>query len=274
MRRRGRGAEVVLSKPGLAVVALTVALTGCPSTAPPFPAGRLVDLTHDFDERTIYWPTSPEFEIETLSDGVTEGGFYYLAKRFSTAEHGGTHIDAPIHFAKGRNAVDEIALENLIGPGIVVDVTEACAADRDYQVTAEDFLAWERDHGPIPGGAIVLLRTGFGDYWPDRVRYLGTGARGPEAVPDLHFPGLHPDAARWLITERAIRAIGLDTASIDYGPSRGFGSHVTLFARNVPAFENVAHLDELPESGFTVVALPMKIRGGSGGPLRIIAIVP
>lgn len=262
-----------MSKSMRAVVLLAVALTGCSSPASRFPSGRLVDLTHAFDERTIYWPTSPQFEIETLSEGVTDRGYYYVAKRFSTAEHGGTHIDAPIHFAEGRNAVDEIALENLIGPGIVVDVEGACAEERDYQVAVDDFVAWESEHGPIPGGAIVLLRTGFGERWPDRARYMGTDARGPEAVPDLHFPGLHPDAARWLITERAIRAVGLDTPSIDHGPSQDFGAHVTLFARNVPAFENVANLDELPESGFTVVALPMKIRGGSGGPLRIIAIV-
>jgi kynurenine formamidase len=236
-------------------------------------AGRLIDLTHAFDEETIYWPTSPEFEIETLSEGVTERGYFYVAHRISTAEHGGTHIDAPIHFFEGRNTVDQIALEQLIGPGIVVDVREACETNRDYLVSVLDFEAWEANHGPIPGGAIVLLRTGFAEYWPDRARYMGTDARGPEAVADLHFPGLHPEAARWLTTERAIRAIGLDTPSIDNGPSVDFAAHVALFERNIPAFENVANLDELPATGFTIIALPMKIRGGSGGPLRIAAIV-
>ena len=259
-----------------AAVVFASVLTGCASAPPtPFPSGRLVDLTHPFDEDTIYWPTSPGFKIETLSEGVTERGYYYLAKRFSTAEHVGTHIDAPIHFGETGLTVDAIALEHLIGPGIVLDVRKPCEADRDYQVGVDDFLAWERKHGPIPSGAIVLLRTGFGKFWPDRMRYMGTDARGPEAVQDLHFPGLHPDAARWLIDpERGIRAVGLDTPSIDYGPSVDFKTHVTLFERNVPAFENVANLDGLPEAGFTVVALPMKIRGGSGGPLRIIAIVP
>jgi kynurenine formamidase len=260
----------------LTVVVLACVAAGC-ATAPatPFPSGRLVDLTHPFDEDTIYWPTSPGFEIETVSEGVTDRGHYYLAKRFRTAEHGGTHIDAPIHFFENGVTVDAIALEHLVGPGIVVDVRKACEDDPDYQVGVDDFLAWEQRHGPIPSGAIVLLSTGFGKFWPDRVRYMGTDARGPDAVSDLHFPGLHPDTARWLMSpERAIRAVGLDTPSIDHGPSVDFETHVTLFGRNIPAFENVANLDELPATGFTVVALPMKIGGGSGAPLRIIAIVP
>lgn len=251
-------------------VILTFA-TACSSPAP-FPSGRLVDLTHAYDEQTIYWPTSPEFEVETLSEGVTEKGYFYLSKRFSTAEHGGTHIDAPIHFFEGRNTVDEIDLEQLIGPGVVVDVSGPCGDDRDYRVGVEDFRAWEKEHGPLPLGTIVLLRTGFGEYWPDRARYMGTAERGPDAVGDLHFPGLHHEAVPWL-RERGIRAIGLDTPSIDHGPSQDFPSHVALFEHNVPVFENVANLEELPATGFSVIALPMKIRGGSGGPLRIVAIV-
>jgi kynurenine formamidase len=124
----------------------------------------------------------------------------------------------------------------------------------------------------MPHGTIVLLRTGFGEYWPDRARYMGTAERGADAVGDLHFPGLHHEAVPWL-RERGIRAIGLDTPSIDHGPSQDFPSHVALFEHNVPVFENVANLDELPATGFAVIALPMKIRGGSGGPLRIVAIV-
>ncbi|HEY4643237.1 MAG TPA: cyclase family protein, partial [Bacteroidota bacterium] len=128
-------------------------------------------------------------------------------------------------------------------------------------------------HGRIPQKAIVLIRTGYGSFWPDREKYMGTPERGTEAVAKLHFPGLHPDAAKWLIDERSVKAVGLDTPSIDHGQSTQFESHVTLFEANVPAFENVANLDQLPVNGFTVVALPMKIRGGSGGPLRIIALV-
>jgi kynurenine formamidase len=221
----------------------------------------------------VFWPTETGFVLEKQHEGVTEKGYFYASNRFSSPEHGGTHIDAPIHFAKGRLTVDEIPLERLTGPGVVVDVSDKCAADRDYQVRVADFEAWEKRHGRLPDGAIVFLRTGFGKYWPDRARYMGTDERGAAAVAKLHFPGLHPDAAKWLVTSRSIDAIGLDTPSIDYGQSTTFASHVTLFERDVPALENVANLDELPAKGFTVVALPMKIRGGSGGPVRIAAFV-
>ena len=179
--------------------------------------------------------------------------------------------DCEVH--RLRNTLDEIPLQQLLGPAIVVDVTRQCATNRDYQVTSENFQNWEKQNGRIPAGTIVLLRTGFGKYYPDRKSYLGTDERGAAAVAKLHFPGLHPEAARWLTQNRAIKAIGLDTASIDYGQSTLFESHRTLFDKNIPAFENVANLDKLPSKGFSVIALPMKIKGGSGGPLRIVAIL-
>ena len=234
---------------------------------------QAIDLSHVYDESTIFWPTEPGFVLEREFEGMTPGGYFYAANRFRTPEHGGTHIDAPIHFYREGRTVDAIPVEQLIGPGIVVDVSARCASDRDYQVTREDFMAWEDRHGRIPAGAIVLLRTGFGRYWPDRERYMGTDARGESAIPLLHFPGLHPDAAAWIADERHIGAIGLDTPSIDFGQSSTFGSHVALFARNVPALENVANLELLTEKGFTIVALPMKIGGGSGAPVRIVALL-
>ncbi len=243
--------------------------------AAPVPAvpQNLVDLSHSYAADTIYWPTDTQgFVLETLAAGMTEGGYYYAANRFSTAEHGGTHIDAPIHFAEGKPTVDEIPLERLVGPGVVIDVSEPAAADRDYLVGVADFERWEERHGPLPEDAIVLLRTGYGQHWGDRANYLGTELTGPEAVPELHFPGLDPGAAKWLVEQRQIAAIGLDTPSIDHGQSTLFESHVTLFKAEIPAFENVANLDRLPAKDFLVVALPMKIAGGSGGPLRIIAM--
>jgi kynurenine formamidase len=239
------------------------------------PVGRIVDLSHAYSADTLYWPTDTRgFEYTTLFAGKTDGGWYYSAGRFATAEHGGTHIDAPVHFAEGKPTVDAIPLERLVGPALVVDVAADCAADPDYQVRVQDLLDWEREHGRIPEGAIVLLRTGWSARWSDRERYLGTAKTGPGSVLGLHFPGLGPDGARWLAEERHIGAVGLDTASIDHGPSKRFGSHRTLFEHEIPAFENLANLDELPAKGFTVVALPMKIAGGTGGPLRAIAIVP
>jgi kynurenine formamidase len=268
--------RILLAAALLVGAACAVPSAPAPSTfAPSLADATVIDLTHAFGEDTIYWPTDTEgFVLETVSQGMTDAGYWYEAHRFRAAEHGGTHLDAPVHFAAGGWTADEIPVERLIGPAVVVDVTAAAAADRDYEVGIADFERWEAAHGRLPAGAIVLLRTGYGRLWPDRAAYLGTDRRGPEAIPELHFPGLGPEAARWLVAERSIDAIGLDTPSIDRGQSTTFESHRILFAANVPAFENVARLDALPAAGFTVVALPMKIRGGSGGPLRIVALVP
>jgi kynurenine formamidase len=235
---------------------------------------KIIDLTYPFEEQTVYWPTENGFKLLRGPAGVTEKGYFYSANRFVAAEHGGTHVDAPIHFFQGRQTVDQIPLERLTGEAVVIDVTEACAANRDYEIGVDDLRRWEEQHGRQLVEVIVLLRTGHGRHWNNRTHYLGTSKTGPDAVADLHFPGLDPAAARWLVEHRAIKSIGIDTPSIDHGQSRRFQSHVTLFEHNVPAFENVAHLDQLPETGAVVIALPMKIGEGSGAPLRIIALVP
>ncbi len=233
-----------------------------------------VDLTHPFDSTSIYWPTAEAFRLERVAAGMTPGGYYYAANNLRAAEHGGTHLDAPIHFAEGRHTADQIPLNRFIGPALVVDVIRKTQGDRDYRVTAEDLQEFERAHGRIPDGGILLLRTGWGRYWPDPVAYLGTGLQGEQAIPELHFPGLHAAAAEWLVNERAVDAVGIDTPSIDQGQSTTFDAHQILFGANIPAFENVANLDRLPATGAFVIALPMKIAGGSGAPLRIVAVVP
>lgn len=259
--------------PRRAAVACLALLPVACATAPDFPGGRVIDLGHAFDADTLYWPTEPGFVLERGSAGMTPAGYYYEAHRFRAPEHGGTHLDAPIHFAEGHWSVEQIPIERLVGEGVVVDVSRACARDRDHRISVAELEQWESRHGRLPAGGIVLLHTGFARRWPDRAGYLGTAERGPAAVPKLHFPGLDPAAARWLVNERAIGAVGLDTASIDPGTSRLFEAHRILFEANVPALENLARLDELPARGFGIVALPMKIRAGSGAPLRIVAIV-
>jgi kynurenine formamidase len=262
----------------LALVLVIAAMASCSRTAPAaavsFPDGVLIDLSHTFDGTTIYWPTSERFRLDKVADGVTPAGFYYAANNLFTAEHGGTHLDAPVHFAEGAQPVDRLPLDRLLGAAVIVDVTAQAGRDADYQVTVEDLTRIEREQGAIPEGAIVLIRTGFSTRWPDAARYLGTAERGEAGVRNLHFPGLHPDAARWLVANRPIKAIGIDTASIDYGQSTLYEAHRTLFARNIPAFENLTALERLPPRGAYVIALPMKIGGGSGGPLRAIAVVP
>ena len=232
-----------------------------------------IDLTHELSEEAIFWPTANRFRMTTDAEGVTDKGYYYSAYSFTTAEHGGTHIDAPVHFAEGRHHVDEIPLAQLIGDAVVVDVSSEVRKNRDHQVSVADLQAWEADHGEIPRHSIVLLRTGFGAYWPDAEKYLGTALRGQEGVAALSFPGLGVDAARWLMSQRDVKAVGIDTASIDHGKTTDFATHVALMTHNIPAFENVANLDKLPATGAWVIALPAKIRGGSGGPLRIVARV-
>lgn len=237
-------------------------------------AGHWVDLSHEYSDETLYWPTADGFSKETVFEGETEGGWYYTAYNISTAEHGGTHIDAPIHFAEGRQTVDQIPLYRLIAPAVVVDVRASAATDPDYQAGSEDIASWEEIHGPIPEGAIVLFNTGFSQRWPDADAYMGTGEKGEEAVASLHFPGIHPEAARFLVRQRGIASVGIDTPSIDYGQSSDFMTHRILFAHDIPGFENLANLDALPASGALLIALPMKIKGGSGGPLRAVAFVP
>jgi len=256
---------------------LPLLVAACSQPAPPapgFPAGRWIDLTHSFADDTVYWPTAAGFKHTVDSYGVTEKGYFYASYSYQASEHGGTHMDAPIHFAKDRLTAADIPVEKLVGPAAVVDVKVKCARDPDYGIGVADLEAWEEAHGRLPDGALVLLNTGYHRFWPDRVRYMGTDERGPDAVPKLHFPGLHPDAARWLVARRRVHGVGIDTPSIDPGQSQLFESHVTLFEADVPAFENVANLDALPAVGAFVVALPMKIRDGSGGPLRIVAWMP
>src|SRR5438552_16938418 len=213
-----------------------------------------VDLTYAFDSTTIYWPTAQPFRLEVVSAQRTPAGYYYAANNLAAAEHGGTHLDGPVHFAEGKHSTDQIPVSQLVGAACVIDVSRQAEASRDYRIAPVDLEAWERAHGPIPVGAIVLFHTGWGNRWPDRARYLGTTKTGAQAVPELHFPGIHPDAARWLV-QRRVHAVGIDTPSIDYGQSTTFDTHQTLFAADIPAFENVAHLSAVPATGAFVVAL-------------------
>lgn len=258
--------------PAVAALAAGLALA-CASAGGGPRLGTPVDLSHPFDEDTLYWPTAQGFSLERGFEGLTEEGYWYAAHRFSGAEHGGTHMDAPYHFAEEGRTAEAVTLERLIGPAAVVDVAEAAAEDPDLAVGREALLAFEAEHGRLEPGTILLLRTGWGERWPDAERYLGTARRGPEAVSELHFPGLAASGAR-LLVERGVAAVGIDTASIDPGQSGAFDAHRVLMAEGIPLFENLAELGRLPPRGATLVALPMKIGGGTGAPLRAVAFLP
>ena len=258
----------------LVIAALSLTACSKPAAVPEKADGRWVDLSHELAEDSPFWPTAEGFKHEVASYGKTPGGWFYSSYNLSFSEHGGTHLDAPIHFAAGKATADKIPLDRLIGPAAVIDVSKQSAASRDYQFTIADVEAWEKAHGRLPDGAILLFNTGFSKYWPDRKSYMGTDERGSDAVAKLHFPGLSGELARFLVEQRKIGAVGLDTPSLDYGQSKDFIVHRTLLGADIPGFENVADLDQLPPRGATVVALPIKIKDGSGGPLRIVAQLP
>ena len=261
----------------LVSLAALAALTACSPGERPDASeaeGEWIDLTHALGPDTIFWPTADPYVHEKVFAGTTDAGYYYSTYNLALSEHGGTHLDAPVHFAEGRQGADEVPLDRLIGPAAVIDVTAAAEADADYRVTRKDVLDWEAANGPLPEGAIVLVRTGFAKRWPDAASYLGTVLKGDAGVAALHFPGLSEEAARLLAEERDIAAVGIDTASIDYGQSRDYIAHRVILGRNIPAFENVADMAALPATGAMVVALPVKVQDGSGAPLRIVALLP
>jgi kynurenine formamidase len=254
---------------------LAIACSGSPDASNPVDLSRvdLVDLTHAFDARTVYWPTATTtFSHDTLAFGPTPGGYFYSAFTFSTPEHGGTHLDAPIHFAEGGQTAGAIPLDRLVARAVVIDVSAQAGSDRSYQLSPADVEAFETQHGRIAEGTIVLLRTGWSRHWPDRLAYLGDNTPGDASK--LTFPSFGPDAARLLVEQRRVAALGADVASIDIGASTGFMVHRIAGMANVPGFENLTNLDRLPPTGATVIALPMKIQEGSGGPLRAIALIP
>ena len=233
---------------------------------------KWIDLTYAFDSTTLYWPNNATgFVHHTDANGVTPLGFFYSSYSICTPEHGGTHLDAPIHFAKGAQTVDELPISSLTGHAVVIDVSAKALKNRDYQISVEDITTWEKQNGQLAENTIVLFKTGYGQFYPDRAQYYGSPKTGVDAIPELHFPGVAPVTTQWLVEKRNIKALGLDTPSMDYGQSKDFKTHQILLGKNKPGFENVANLDKLPVKGIYVIALPMKIGKGSGAPLRIIA---
>lgn len=240
--------------------------------AAPIDTSKAVDLTYTFDDKTIYWPTSPGFQWNHAAWGKTPGGYWYASANYSANEHGGTHLDSPIHFHEGGLSTDRIPVEKLIAPAVVIDISAACAKDADYRLTVNDIATWERQHGRIPDKSILLIRTGWGRYWPGKKRYMGTDKPGD--VANLHFPALSREAAEFIAKQRYVYGVGIDTASIDYGPSKDFIVHQILTGAGIYGLENIANLDRVPVTGATLIALPMKIGGGTGGPVRIVALLP
>jgi kynurenine formamidase len=236
------------------------------------PHRAILDMTYPLDEAAIFWPTAKPFSLIQVAYGISEGGWFYAANEFSAAEHGGTHADAPIHFAQGGRTIGQIPLEEWIGPAVKVDVTKECDQNRDYLLGVDDLRSWEKAYGRIPDGAWVIMYTGIGTrYYPDKKMVLGTDKTGQEAIAELSFPGFSPESVEFLLRERDIKGIAIDTPSIDRGKSQTFMVHQVLFAADKLALENIANLDKLPAKGATLYVNPMLIRGGTGAPCRVFA---
>jgi len=234
---------------------------------------EVVDLSHSYGSETLYWPTSPSaFQLQELANGETEGGYYYSAYAICTPEHGGTHIDAPVHFSKNGRSTDQLVLENLMVPAVVIDVATKANMNRNYRLTVEDVLAFEKNFGEVPAGSAVLMKTNWSERWSDALDYFGDDTPGDAS--NLAFPGFGADAARMLVRDRRVGMLGIDTASVDYGPSEDFIVHQIGASESVPNLENLTNLANLPATGSVIIALPMKIEGGSGGPVRVVALIP
>ncbi|GIY54756.1 uncharacterized protein CEXT_564081, partial [Caerostris extrusa] len=192
----------------------------------------------------------------------------YQKDEFSAATHGGTHLDAPCHFAKGRWCVSDIPLPHLVVPAAVVDISSQVDGNPDVHLTTDHLLEWEEQHGQIRDGSLLLVYTGWSMYWPNPLNYTGTDVRDKN---QLKFPSITGDAAKWLVSNRKIVGVGLDTMSIDIPNGTYPDTHVTLMKKNIYGLENVNNLHLLPATGATVYVMPMKLKGASGAPCRIFA---
>ena len=239
------------------------------------PKEKLVDMTFPFSEESIYWPTDKPFTPTVVFKGISDGGYWYASNQYAASEHGGTHVDAPIHFSEQGRTIGQIPLQEWIGPAAKIDVTNKSLSNRDYQLTVEDILAWEKKHGRIPQGAWVIMQSGIdGRFYPNRKEVLGTEKTGKAAVAELHFPGFSPEAVAFLLAKRTITGIAIDTPSIDPGSSKDFKVHQELCNAQKLALENIANLEKIPESGALLYVIPMFIKNGTGAPARVFAELP
>lgn len=230
---------------------------------------RMVDLTHVFDNTTLNWPDVKGFESNETFLEIS--GSRFQVEEFFSSTHAGTHMDAPCHFVQGRQTVPEIPLERLIAPAAVVDIREKVALNSDYELQTDDLQQWENTTGHPLNDVILLVRSGWSKYWSNRTAYMGNPDNDAD---NLHFPGVAPSAAQWLVSKRNVYGVGVETLSVDYGPSKKFGTHFALYDKNIYGLENVGSLDQLPVYGATVHVIPMKLGGACGAPTRIVATFP
>ncbi|OWF52073.1 uncharacterized protein LOC110448235 [Mizuhopecten yessoensis] len=234
---------------------------------------KMVDLSYELDSDAITWPFNPRFNMSIMHRGMW-GHAWLENNRIDLAEHTGTHADAPNHVAAGEGPWKnhQIPIERLAGPGVIIDVKAKAEANSDYRVTKDDIMAWETRNGRIPYGAVVLMNSGWQKYYPNYNAVFKTNNISDST--SYHFPSWHEDAIDWLISSRVVYCVGVDTPSTDYGQTDTFPVHLLLSKENIIGIESAAYLERLPESGSTIFVSLLKIRDGSGGPIRMFATLP
>lgn len=233
-------------------------------------AHRIVDLSHKQDGNSLTWPGNPSYNFTQLFRGFAElYGFWYENNHFAMPEHMGTHIDAPVHTVQGMWKTDQIPIEKLYGPGVIINVKEKVKSNPDYRVTVEDLMMWEKKFGEMPRHAIAIMNSGWSDKYPNKTQIYGSTQHTNISL--FHFPSWHVDAVTWLINKRQINAVGVDTPSTDFGQASSYPCHLTLGKNNVVGIEYVANLDKVPENGSTIYVPVLKLFDGSGGPVRVFA---
>jgi kynurenine formamidase len=232
------------------------------------PTGKthVIDLSYAINDKLVPWPGDEKYFEAAVNATVEKNG--YFTRSFWMLEHYGTHLDAPVHFLPGKATVDQIPAKALFGPAVVLDVQADAVENADFRLPAARVTDWERVHGTVPRGAIVLLRTGWASRWPDVKKYRNQDAHGK-----MHFPGFSTEAAQILV-ERGVSGLGCDTLSADYGAAEDFAVHHVALGAGLYHLENLSDLSALPEAGAFLVVAPIKLEGGSGGPVRVFALLP
>ncbi|MGC9417601.1 MAG: cyclase family protein [Rhodovulum sp.] len=259
----------MLSRRSFFKAGMAAAAVGGAATAPAALAqgtSAVTDMTHTLSDTFPTFGGSPGIAYDKQFDFVADG---YNLYSLTVNEHTGTHIDAPLHFSADGASVDEIPVQSLVCPLCIVDIRARAAEDRDTQVTPDDLKAWVAKHGDIPDGACIAMNSG----WADKVDTLDFRGADPARPGGLHFPGFHIEATQMLLEETTAIAMAVDTLSLDHGPSADFATHYAWLPAGRYGIECIAGLDSLPATGSTIVVGAPKVKGGTGGPARIFALV-
>ncbi len=227
---------------------------------------HVVDLSHVISSDIPLWPGDPPVELEPVAEFDRDG--YYL-RRFSMGEHSATHMNAPNSFHEKGVSIDAYTPESLVVPAVVIDVRKQAAADPDYALATEDVSVWEAEHGKVPAGSVVIAYTGWQEKWHDPTAFLNEDAEG-----GLHFPGFDGETTTYLLEQRQIAGVGIDTHGVDPGQDESYATNTQVLAQQGIVLENLAHLDKLPATGITLVIGTLRLKDGSGSPASVLAFVP